>query len=600
MKWKLPVVHHRKWNGLRHLRMTTKLFVAYVFLGMLPLLIFIGLYSYHLVQEQQKSLSYEKSTTLEQSVALLESRLQQTNLSHQTLQSNIALLDLLNGNYSSAAEELFSYNLQVQPAFTSILSDAAVAKVQVYRYQRSSLSYIEIVPYLENIQNFSYNVAILKRLQTKNTVWYLDFSQEDTPMLVCFMNLYAKNYSKVIGVLEIQLRASVIFQNMDFTQAREYLYLRQNEQYYPIEASGESLLGKNEPSYQPDWEGALPSLSSAIPNTDMELVYFYQYEHTTFYLMAQYLLLSVAFLLLPSLFFWRYSNRFTSELQQFSQHIRRSRKIELAPYEDKSGFSSDEFDIVVSEYNKLITSVNRLTQSVREAERLKSEANYYALTSQIHPHFLFNTLENIRMHIEIEDYESAKNMLFIFSHFLRYNISMRQESTLLEEVEHVRNYLLIHQYRQKNKILFEILLPAEIQDKPCPFCILQPIVENCLRHGQDLDTPLQISIQVIRQEDAILVEISDNGKGMTAEKIEELNRQMRQAQGPNWKTSSQAPDKADAPYSGGIGSYNVNSRLKYFYGSDYGLSFRQNTPQGTVCILTLGQGPDDFERSDPT
>lgn len=568
----------RLFSRLHRLRITTKLLLAYLFLGMLPLLAFIGIYSYYLVQEQQKSMVYEKSTTLHQSVALLESRLQQTDMAHQILQSQVALLDLLNGSYRSASDELFAYNSQIEPSFTSILSDPAVVSVQVYRYYRSSLSYLQLVPYFEDMENFPAETGALQRLKTKNTAWHVELQGEAGPMLICCTNLYNQNYSRVIGVLEIKLRMDKIFENLDFAREGEVLYLRWQEQCYPLNASA-GLLGEPVSLAALQDGGPGGALSASIPGTDMELIYFYVFEQTTFSSTVLYVVLSMAFLLFPSLLFWRYSNRFAVKLQNFSQHIRRSRKTSLAPYEF-TGRSTDEFTIVVTEYNKLIASVEKLTQSVREAEKLKSEANFYALTSQIHPHFLFNTLENISMHIELEETEAAKNMLFILSRFLRYNISMQQESTLLEEVNHVRNYLLIHQYRQK-KIVFQIDLPEEFQDVACPFCILQPIVENCLRHGQRGVGSQEISIAVLAEGERVLVEIADNGPGIPPDKMAELNRQMEQPE-------AESPDSSRP---GGVGLRNVNGRLKYFYDPSCGLRFQPNEPSGTVCTLVMGKRP---------
>ena len=247
---------------------------------------------------------------------------------------------------------------------------------------------------------------------------------------------------------------------------------------------------------------------------------------------------------------------------------------------------NDEFSVVIKEYNKLINSVEQLTESVRQAEKLKNDATYYALLSQIQPHFLFNTLENIRMHIEIEDTDSAKNMLFALCCFLRYNMSMQRESTLLREVEHVRNYLLIYQYRQKNKISFQINLPPEIQDVSCPFCILQPIAENCLRHAQMNGVTLHITVSVRQMDGKTWVEIADDGRGMTEEEFARLNQTLADSRLPQGDPPAQAARQGKT---GGIGLVNVNSRLKYFFGPAGGLLFRRNVPRGTICILVLGE-----------
>lgn len=223
-------------------------------------------------------------------------------------------------------------------------------------------------------------------------------------------------------------------------------------------------------------------------------------------------------------------------------------------------------------------TIVELIDSVQEAERLKNAANYYAMSSQVNPHFMFNTLENIRMHIELEKYDDANQMLFSLSRFLRYNISMREESSLEAELEHTRYYVRIYQYRIQHMIRFDIRKEEDVPDIPCPVRILQPIVENSLKHGiAGMNTPIQVEVSVRRCAGGVMIEVTDDGSGMSDEALSELNARMATA-------TLHKRDQADDH----VGLDNVNARIKYYYGAEYGLSFAHGHPTGVRCRMYAG------------
>jgi len=309
----------------------------------------------------------------------------------------------------------------------------------------------------------------------------------------------------------------------------------------------------------------MQTLVSAVKGTEMEIVARFYLDASQWQQIIRYIVQSGCFLLLPTSLFCFIIYRYASRLLKFSRHIRHTDRNGLAPYNNDK--SADEIGTVVMEYNQMI-------DSLRHAEQLKNDANYYALASQINPHFIFNTLENVRMRIEIAQHEEASDMLFILSRFLRYNISLRRESTLLDELTHIRNYLQIYHYRQSCQILFTVDIPDDFANFRCPFCILQPIVENSMKHGQKLGEPLTITVCAFSDEDMVYVEVFDSGKGMSGQELEDLNQKLQ--------NSSEERLHAD----GSIGLMNVNYRLKYFYGDRCGLRFRL-VENGLICTASF-------------
>ena len=179
-------------TGVAPLRMTQRFLLAYVCLAMIPLLLFIAWYSYSSILEEQKAEVQEKQTALEQTTALLESRMEQTVLSHLLLQSNAALLNLLTSNYYSVSDEVFSYSQQIYPVFTSILSKSAIDEIVVYAAPSLQLSYLRMAPYISDIGDFPFGEAVLEQLQLQNAYWLLS-TTGGVPKLICLQNLYNRS-----------------------------------------------------------------------------------------------------------------------------------------------------------------------------------------------------------------------------------------------------------------------------------------------------------------------------------------------------------------------------------------------------------------------
>ncbi len=375
--------------------------------------------------------------------------------------------------------------------------------------------------------------------------------------------------------MELQLNLDAILTAALPEAMQGEMYLRRGEWYYPVEASGAGYrLGGGTPlAHQPETPSGWLCLTETVD--DLELVYQFPILNGTPRL-RHALVMLLALMLLPTAMFWVYLMRYTHRIARFSQHIHESADGLPQPY--LRDHHHDELSDVIREYNAMTQTIEQLIASVKEAERLERAANYYAMRSQVNPHSLFNTLENIRMHIEMEQYDDASQMLFMLGRYLRYNISMREESRLLDEFEHIRHYLRIYQYRMNDMIRFSLELEKDLPNVFCPACILQPIVENCLKHGLcGLKDPLHIHVRARTHEGGILVELMDDGMGMSPEDMAALNARM----------SAGAP-RPEQQTEGHVGLENVNARIKYYYGPSYGLSFRPNTPQGFICRMYIG------------
>jgi len=238
----------------------------------------------------------------------------------------------------------------------------------------------------------------------------------------------------------------------------------------------------------------------------------------------------------------------------------------------------DEVGQLGNQFNRMITRIDQLIQDIYEMETKKKKAELQTLQNQINPHFMYNTLESIRMAAELNDDTDAADMIAILGKLLRYSISdLHEESSLADELLHVRNYVEMLNYRYPNRFKLHIACDEEHERYAVIKLMLQPIVENAIYHGLDDSKPaMRITIASERAGSVLLVRIIDDGIGIEQAALTRLNESLAEGTAPG----------ADRKQ-GGIGLKNVNERIKLHYGQGYGLFVNSAPGAGTEVVLRL-------------
>lgn len=208
---------------------------------------------------------------------------------------------------------------------------------------------------------------------------------------------------------------------------------------------------------------------------------------------------------------------------------------------------------------------------VEQESKRKSELN--ALQAQINPHFLYNTLDSIVWMIENQNYTDAIKMVTALARLFRISLSKGENIIpLRDEIEHVRNYLTIQSMRYKNKFEYSIECDDRILDLYSMKLIIQPIVENAIKHGMEfMDGDGEINIKAYVENDDLIIDVSDNGLGMSEDCIEKILKGENKTKGNGL----------------GIGLKNVNERIKLYYGQCYGLEIISEPDEGTIVKIKL-------------
>lgn len=270
------------------------------------------------------------------------------------------------------------------------------------------------------------------------------------------------------------------------------------------------------------------------------------------------------------------ANSITKPLRQFVNIMNRTIGQEFHvqfryPYNDEVGHLAKSFNYMVGEIDDLITQLNiniealkEEKENVKRVQAQKRKAELKALQAQINPHFLYNTLNAITWQAADQGASEISVLSNSLGKFFRVSLSKGKEIiTLREEIEHVRSYLNIQSIRYKSKLKYEMDIQAEVLDVPIIKLVLQPLVENAIYHGIKLKTTtgfIKIYAHHFVQESGKKVLnlcIEDDGEGISQEKLEILNESLH--------LGVTNPNE-------GYGIYNINERIKLYYGEEYGLT----------------------------
>jgi sensor histidine kinase YesM len=237
---------------------------------------------------------------------------------------------------------------------------------------------------------------------------------------------------------------------------------------------------------------------------------------------------------------------------------------------------NNEIKSLVSSFNRMSCSLVELMEKNRQAEEKKREFEIEVLRSQINPHFIFNTLNIIKWMAIVQKCTSISDALTALGNIV---VPLFREKDLLgsieQEIVYMENYIRIINIRYGDgiKIMFDIT--DEVKQYKILRFLLQPVVENAILHGFENtfdDSTIFITAKV--EAEALLISIEDNGKGMTMEKMNELNRILQ--------SNEVNPDNNK-----GIGMVNSNRRIKLHFGDQYGIKISSEFNKGTKVSMRV-------------
>lgn len=229
--------------------------------------------------------------------------------------------------------------------------------------------------------------------------------------------------------------------------------------------------------------------------------------------------------------------------------------------------SGDEIEALQDQIASMVQRLRRLIDHIRTEQEEKRNLELRILQNQITPHFLHNTLNTIKY---LAVLQNATNIAYVtdsLSVLLQNNLKAEEYLTVEEEVKNIHSYLDIQKFKYSGKFQYSISVEPQLQTYGILKMLIQPVLENALKHGiGPMDGMGVVKIRMYREENALIVDITDNGVGMSQEKLQRLMEHTDESKR--------------------VGMKNVISRIGLHYGAPYGVKIESGV-MGTKVILTL-------------
>lgn len=284
-----------------------------------------------------------------------------------------------------------------------------------------------------------------------------------------------------------------------------------------------------------------------------------------------------------------FMNRITGTIGVIVRFMRKVESGDLNARVDEKG--DDELLLLQKGFNNQMDKINELFDQVKREQLQKANAELRVLQAQIKPHFLFNTLESINVLAVQNEGRKVSEMVLRLASILRISIQDKEEIKLSLEIEHLRSYLEIQKFRFDELFEYAIDIPDEMRNCLLLKLTLQPLVENSIQHGfEGIDYKGRITVTGRMEQDRILLRIEDNGIGMTNEQL--ANIQYADVDDPAYRSLAPYPSHERR----GLGLRSVYDRLRFQYGSRYGLFICSQPGYGTTiqCVIPR-YGAGDYD-----
>ncbi|MGN7165392.1 cache domain-containing sensor histidine kinase [Paenibacillus cellulositrophicus] len=252
------------------------------------------------------------------------------------------------------------------------------------------------------------------------------------------------------------------------------------------------------------------------------------------------------------------------------QLIRAMRSVESGDFSVQTHLTGNEEALILSSnFNKMTSRLKELISRVYEEELKEKSAQLRALQAQINPHFLYNTLDTIYWMLYMRGQEKIGDVVVAMSNMLRYSIGKNGPVVMLkDELDNLSNYIHIQSTRYQDRITFEYDIDHSLEDTRVLKLMLQPTIENAITHGLEPSVrPGIICTRIYRYERECRIEISDNGVGISAERLAQLME--------------------PGHVRDGHGIQNVDERLRLTFGEAYGLTITSVEGKGTKVLYKL-------------
>ncbi|MFC5470940.1 sensor histidine kinase [Cohnella suwonensis] len=573
-----------------------KIVVGYMVIIFIPVIACGTFFYFQIYGSLVSQFADNRQNILEQAYSNLKTDLARIESVHRIFQYSAYVTDYLDGAYETDSESVYTHLRYIGPLFSqSIAINPEMKSMVIYTLKDRVLTIPE-----RFVDRAALNPEVLPAVATLKPgqgIWIRLSEEGAEPSFGYYQYLYNSRYTEKIGLLEIRVGDEMVRRFLKAAGVGEHwraLLLSREGTLLPLEPSGEVSAAEDR-----KWAEI-----AADRSTESDFVYHQTIVNQLFVkeLGVRVLIagqvddvfegirnreivlvaIIIALLVTLSVIYYFFASSIAKRILKLARHMRSVSDSNLKLMTNSQS-DKDEIGFLTLSYNAMIQRLDELINHVHRAELRNKEAAYKVLQAQIKPHFLYNTLETIRMLAEANDDKEVADISYSFARLMRYSLSPQKDDTVLSaEIEMVAYYLNIHQARLGDRLEVEFDIRLNADSVPCPRFMLQPLVENCIVHGASaVLRPVRISIIAEEADDHIRIALTDNGAGIARDKL--INIRALLAGGSDAKANSGDED-------GGLGLFNVSERIKTFYGGSSRLELESEEGKGTALTLYLSKG----------
>lgn len=583
----LEVMLYRLIQAARDLNIRNKLFIAFIVLNLIPLAV-ISVWTYQksssLIQEQTNIYTMDMLSEVSKNIELHMHDIERLYYSIFTNQEIRKSLKAVNRQQWTDLQYV-SADKQIRNILYGLISDREdVEGVSLYALNGTSF---QTSMYAKKLDLRDQNWQVLQR-NRGDLSWFNPSGQQS--VVAAVSTIYDVDSLQKIGYFLLTYHEEALY--------KVYSQIKLNEQgeLFIIDSHGQIISSRHkELIHHTPSESYLQKIITSgdtgdfaddiddkqqivsyqrIQNTDWKIVSIIptaRYSEQSIMLQQWMIILFVVVALITLILGYYLSVSISRPIRQLSSIMKNT---ERENWSISFNYPSrDEIGILSLNFNRMIARIHYLINQVYEEERLRQQSQLKFLMFQINPHFLFNTLETMNWMARIEGVPEVGKLSKALGDLMREGIKGKDFITLSEELESVKKYIYIQKVRYVDKFDMQYDIDPAVLSVIVPRFILQPIIENAIVHGLEMQMDNgHIRIHAYESEDTLVLAIADDGLGMSTAQLEKLRHYL---ENPSDSTLS------------GIGLLNVHQRIQLHYGEEYGLKINSIEEQGTTIILRI-------------
>lgn len=578
-----------------NLQLKHKLIVTFVIIVLIPTLVIGGGITFYFSKEATTQAINQATNDVQKVKNQLGSLLRVPISISNTLMIDQLLKKLVTTNYNNVSELTTAYlDYKEFPNYKRLYRE--IVGVSYFVDNPTLINNTEIIPINEEIVSQNWYQSVVNR---KEIGWFYIKTNEDMngKTLSLVRQLSFPEY-RVNGVMKISLNPeelnrlllqeqfdTIIIDEQGYVVAaknKNWVGMRQDQLQYEFNLS-EQTIGAHElnindkPSYM-----IVDELLPGSSLNGLKIISFFSKSSIVAdakRVSLYGLVLIIIVLLIATFFVYAVSFLTSKRLLRLSRHLNRLALGDLSVVSridgnDEIGQLSRQFNYMVQNINILMQQVVDKTEQNNKLELAQREIKLKMMASQINPHFLFNALESIRMSAQIKGEKEIANVVRLLGKLMRKNLEIgREHAPLKEEIEIIKSYLHIQKFRYEDRLEFDLDVEPQLLNMLMPPLIIQPLVENAVVHGmENKQDGVTVNLKITSDQDQVRVSVSDNGYGMTPERLEEV---------------IQLTTDPEEPTRSRIGLRNVHQRLILCYGENAGLEISSDYGKGTEIVFYI-------------